>query len=752
VFRLSCYPVFESYLLVVVVILLLVGLLFFAPKRSGLSLRRRVGLSILRCGVIILVALAMLRPTLVYSRTSKQAATLVILADQSRSMSVPDAVGEKTRWNALQDTLAKAASLLARVEKEFEVKAYLFDVDLQETPVQGGKIRLPDEPRGQQTAIGFALDEAARREAGKRLLGILLLSDGAQRAYAPHDLPPQIAAARLKHLDCPLFTFPFGQSRGLGEARDLALKDLLVPPDVFIKNELEISAQLRVDGYVNKPVAVEMLFETAPGKMEVIERQTLRATREGELIPVKFRYVPQTPGQWKLMLRAVEQPGELSTSNNELSTFVNVRKGGLNVLYIEGALRVEQKFLRRALDAAPDLKLDYVRIDPRNPQSRPPDLSARFKPGKYDVYLLGDIDSSLFSAAELNDLAECVSRGAGLMMLGGFQSFGAGGYGETALAKVLPVSMDRLERQLPDEPLRSDLHWPGPIPMTPTPLGLTHPAMRLSNLRQENARLWAELPKLDGANKFHDLSAGAVVLAEADAQRPLLVAHQFGDGRVLAFAGDSTWRWCMHGFEALHKRFWRQIVLWLARKEQMEEGGVWIRLAGRRFAPSERVTFSVGLEGATKESLAAADFKAEVVLPDGSRRNVPLVRQAESLQGVFRDTLQPGDYSVEVSAVTKEGRPLGMVRGRFLVFQRDIELDNASAEVETLSALAAAGGGEMLAPEQLPDLLERLLKESVRLEVREETRQTYWDSWPLFLAVVSLLSIEWYFRKRWGMV
>ena len=178
------------------------------------------------------------------------------------------------------------------------------------------------------------------REAGKRLLGVVLLSDGAQRAYAPRDLPPQTAAARLKHLGYPLFTFPFGQSRGLGEAQDVAVKDLVVNPSVFVKNELTISGQVRVDGYVNVDIPVRVLFETSPGKMEVVAQQTIRATADGQLLPVQLSYIPQVPGEYKLTLEAVEQPGELVTTNNRLSTFVNVLKGGLNVLYLEGALRV----------------------------------------------------------------------------------------------------------------------------------------------------------------------------------------------------------------------------------------------------------------------------------------------------------------------------------------------------------------------------------------------------------------------------
>ena len=586
-FRLSFYPIFDSYLLAALVVLLLGGLLWFIPSRERTTRRQRTMLVLLRGAVIALVALAMLRPTLIYTRTTRQAATLVVLADQSRSMTVPDAVGGKTRWQALRNALDSAAAVkeLGAVARDFELKAYTFDDALHEAGVEDGRIALPDKPDGQQTAIGACLEDVLRREAGKRLLGVLLLSDGAQQAYAPRDLAPQTAAVRLKQVGWPLFTFPFGQSRGLGEARDVAVKDLVVNSSVFVKNELQIAGQIRVDGYAGVDIPVQVLFETAPGKMEVVAQQTIRADADGQLLPVHFSYVPQVPGEFKLTLKAVPQQGELVATNNELSTFVNVLKGGLNVLYLEGALRVEQKFIRRALDSSPDIKVDYVRIDPRDPKTRPADFAQRFKPGKYDVYIIGDLDSTAFAGKELADLAECVNRGAGLVMLGGFQTFGPGGYGETPLAKVLPVGMDRLERQRPNDPIRSDVHWPGPLKMRPTPLGMQSFVTTLAGSRRENSSLWSKLPSLEGANRFHDLAPGAVVLAEAGEDRPLLVAHNYGEGRVMAFAADSTWRWWMHGYEAAFKRFWRQMVLWLARKDQTREGRVWVSLAQRRFAP-----------------------------------------------------------------------------------------------------------------------------------------------------------------------
>ena len=231
-----------------------------------------------------------------------------------------------------------------------------------------------------------------------------------------------------------MFTVVFGKSQGLGTAKNIAVTELLVNPMVFVKNELQVGGQVRVNGYVNRDIIVRALFETSPNKMEVVAQERVKAVADGQIIPVKLKFTPETPGEYKLTLEAMPEPDkqapsppdELLTGNNQLSTFVHVLKGGLNVLYIEGTFRVEQKFIRRALDASHDIHVDYLRLDARRPETRPGDLAAYFQPGKYEVYILGDVDSTAFHESELHDLAETVNGGAGLIMLGGFHSFGPG--------------------------------------------------------------------------------------------------------------------------------------------------------------------------------------------------------------------------------------------------------------------------------------------------------------------------------------
>lgn len=748
---------------VLALVLGLLVLLRWGPPRGKTSLQRRTVLTGLRLGTFLLLLLAWCRPTLVYIQLKQQPATLVLLADKSRSMSIPDGIGGKTRYEIMRQTLADAQRPLLTLAKQFELKAYAFDDLLQPAEISAGEVLLPETPDGDQTALGAALEECLQREAGKRLLGVVVLSDGVQQARPPRDLPVQTAATRYKTQGIPLYTFPFGQSRGLGQAQDVRVSALRVKPTVFVKNELNVSADLEAYGYVHRTLVVQMLFETRAGQLEEVGRKEIEVQAQGERIPIELVYVPEIPGDYKLVLRVEPQPGELVTTNNEMGTFVHVTKGGLNVLYLEGDYRVESRFLIQALKATPNLQIDFFRI-PRNlsvPIERGPtaafvrpstlDLTEAFQPGKYDVYILGDLDSAAFRPEELAQLAETVSQRAGLLMLGGFHSFAPGGYGQTPLAQVLPVAMDRFGRQRFDEKIREDMHIQGPIRIRLTPVGQRASPLRLAPDLQGNLAAWNALPPLEGINRLGTPAPGAVVWATDPSDHPVLVAHAFGTGRVLAFAADSTWRWWMHGFDAQHKRFWRQMILWLAQADEANQSDLWIKLAQRRFAPGQRVEFQVGANDPSGEPIQQAQFRAEVQLPDGRTEPVPLVSGESGWQGAFLQTNTPGDYTLRVSARLPDGQELSNT-GRFLVFEQDLEMDLAAADIGTLETIAALTGGESLAPEQLPDLLERLLHQTSTLQVEQIRKRTLWDTWPFFLVFVGLLATEWYLRKRWGLV
>jgi hypothetical protein len=762
-----------SWPVVVAVAVVLLGLLWVRPRHVQLAARQWAALVALRLLAVLLVLVAMLRPTLVYTKQEPLKASLMMLVDSSRSMQVADSLGDTSRWAAMKRLLDASAGDLAKLDATWDVKAYQFDVDPRKLDVRNGKLALPAAPDGAQSALGAALKEVLERETSGRVLAVLLLSDGAQRAVAPRDLPPQIAVRLLAAENIPLYTFTFGKSGG-SERADLAIDDLVTNETIFTEAPTEVRGQLTAQGYANQNIKVQLLWESADG-MKVVDTQQVETGVEGRTVPVALRHTPRTPGEYKVTLRAEPREGELVTTNNETSTFVTVRPGGINVLYLVGAKRIgggpgpEQRFVRAALARSPDIVVErrLVNYDPLGV-----DLREAINDGDFDLVILDDLDVTGLSLPSWQALAERVQKGAGLMMIGGYHSFGPGGFRGSPLANVLPIDIGPAQRQGLNEPHRQDIHIPGPVRMRPAePLGTRHPIMQLEgsefrvqgsgNNRNPEPRTlnpWAQLPPLDGANLItrNELKPNAQVLAEADnpQRHPLLVAGQAGDGRVLAFAGDSTWRWPMLGFGDAHRRFWRQCVLWLAKKDEQTDGRVWIRLAGRRAMRGTRVDFSVGAESPQGEPIGEATFDISVQTPDDRKVNVRPTKTGDEWTATFRETDAPGDYRITVTGKNGDNI-LGTAEARFLVPDQDLELDRPAAEPSLMAQLAdatEASGGAALAAEELPDLLKRLAAKPPELKEEVVAKVTYWDTWPFFLSFVAILGTEWFLRKRWGLV
>src|SRR5690606_37320782 len=121
---------------------------------------------------------------------------------------------------------------------------------------------------------------------------------------------------------------------------DLAIEDLLVSSTLFAGAPAEVRGQLRAEGYNNRNVKVQLLWENAEGEMEVVDTRQQLIVTDPSQTPLVLEHTPTEPGEYKVTL-AVETPeGELITTNNDSSTFVTVREGGIKVLYLSGTSRI----------------------------------------------------------------------------------------------------------------------------------------------------------------------------------------------------------------------------------------------------------------------------------------------------------------------------------------------------------------------------------------------------------------------------
>lgn len=791
--RLSFDPLGASWTLVVALLAaLIVGLIFLRSKEPGVSLFRRRAELAIRLVVVLLFAVLFTRPSIVTTEKEELPASVVFLCDVSESMSIRDAQGNASRYEALQNAFESASGPFRALCEQFDVRVYGFGDSVEELDIIDGKVQFPAKAEGSETKIGAALVEIARATAGKRLLGAALLSDGAQRAKIPEeDVPAQDAALRLRDAERPIFPVPFGSNAAAVTLRDVAVLDLRANDHVFLGNELTVSGRVRLSGCADLDVPLTLSLETEPGVMQVVAQTTLSAKSPDATIPYQFACRPEKPGSWKLSVSAALQQDELVETNNELSAFVEAIDRGLDALYIEGTRRYEQNFLRAALDSASDVRVQYWRPPTTSMIAKSPDMTeaemvaeyARsrkslettfFGEGKYAAYILGDVDASAFQPNELKALTQRVEDGAGLVVLAGERSLSLGGYAETPLAKAFPVQTSAADRLTLDSDLATmdatadnaqRIRIKGAFRALPAPTeGRDNFIAQLSLDAKKNKELWLGMPDLDTIYRLGRLKPNAQTFLNAypvgasgkpdekAAPYPLLVAQQYGEGRVVVLATDSTWRWRMRGNEEEHAKFWRQLILWVAKFDELLEGELAIKLDRSRFATDEPVEFSAQYRPKPNEDAAGLKIRATIKGPDGSEERVGLTDEDGVWKGLGSKTSAPGDYIVEAELLSPTGSVLQTAQARFLVFSQNIELERPEANRAALENLALTTGGKTVDPEEFGAFLEELLQQREMIADYREVKRTLYDSWAFFGTFVALMTLNWILRKKWGMV
>ncbi len=740
-----------------VVAVLLTGLTLWTYRGARAASRRRVAAVLgLRLLALLLALLTMLRPSFAFRDDLKTPSVLLIAADGSESMSIRDEVNNQSRWATLQRILAACQPQLDRLRDEQNVT-----VVLTRFAEEVGDYDPDGKADGKRTDFGRMLHALAERHGQERhLRGLVILSDGADNGTL---YPAQGEAARWRALGCPVSTFGLGQTTTDTNLRDIALTSITPDPSpVPIKAKLTVRTTIDAPGFENRTVLVRLLIDDK----EVTNAEVRLTKSAGNEVQLTTD-APATPGEVKLTLRAEPLPGEASTANNEIGTYLTVTKEGLSVLVVD-RLRPELKFIRSAL--AGDSRIRVFEAIRQTDEPPPPGEADLFQLDKqaYDVIILGDVPAHRLAAANPRAAAMIEQlvreKGVGLLMTGGAESFGSGGWQNTPVGQALPVQCDN-----PGQVSK-------PVPFVPTREALEQDyVFRLAPNPKDNQNLWDQLndrlTRLDGYTLMGRVKPGAVVLAREDVNpgaMPLFVRQTYGKGRTAALAVDTTWLWTRLGLPQstlgvdLHAKFWKQLVVYLAQQEN-QEGSVWVKPDTRRLAAGGKLGFAVGLRGRTGIDLPDGQFDVQVVPPGGGPPEaVTTARERDGQRGSFWKTDKPGEYRLVVrgKGADVDGREVsGTAMARFLVYQDDTELLRPAADHEFLTRLAAAGGGKFYRADELPRFLQELERHA---PAAGRQRAKYWPDWRrttlggflpgLFVLFVAVLGLEWGLRRWWGMV
>ncbi len=712
----------EVSLLASLVVVPWLAIAAYRDTEQPLSRRQKVLLSAARILVFALVIVCLLRPRLEFEDVFYDRACAVVLADVSASMEGRDAPPDATRYAALRAILDENSDAIEELREKCDYRFAAFAGELERVDA------LPERPPGQRTDLTAAFTGVMRDLAGAKAAGIVLLTDGRHNGFGD----PVAAAERL---GVPVFPVALGSKEAEVSLADSSVQDVNCPERVFLKNVATVRVRVAYAG----PETDKLIAVTLSEGERRITATRIRMPVPGKTADVALEYVPETEGLKRLVVDVTPADGDPNERNNRRELFVRASKAALRVILVEGEVRWEYKFLRRAVGTAANIKLTSVHAFLAD-EGRRAMLLPRTDEEWADVSLiiLGDIPAGRFSPAQLERVKRFVAGGGALLMLGGFNTLGPGGYRATPLAGILPVDVAAADEQTLDA-----------VRVVPTDEGLAHTILAFGPADQTK-RIWESLPPLSGYTRVSGVKPLARVLVETPAQDPILVVQEYGRGRTAVFAADTTWRWIFNEgkFARYHKAFWRQLVQWLTRSGYGGVGGgVWCETDRLRYLTGDTPLVTVRAGG---RQVADADISVRIEGP-GLVQDLDVGTGPGQYEvGMLEPVSKSGEYDVTVTAKPPGAKEL-VARTKFVVQELDIENENPAADPDALERIAKATGGELFGRADAGKAFDAVLSRHEGARLVRPTYRRLWDNVFMYLALCGLLCAEWIARKRQGL-
>lgn len=731
------------------VFLLLLGLQWY-DLRARVAMRPRLGLCALRAAAYTLVLGMFCNPSLLIQKILQILPPLAVVFDTSGSMALADQ-GMPSRLQQARDyVLGGEPSALQTLQEHFQVKIYQLD---EKARAISAEQVANLQPGGRTTDLLGSLATVLEAHRATPLAGMVVFSDGTHHGA-------DTALGYLRHAGVPIVTVGVGTATGY---RDIRIADVQAPTLTFVHYPAEINVKLQTWGYNGEYLPV-MLKRAG----RVVATKTVRVTADVFTEQVQFEVEPDEIGEFTYTVSVAPHAGEALTENNQAAFPLSVARDKIRVLLVCGSPTWNYRFLRQGLKQDPSVDLisfvilrtptDVVNV-PENQLSLIPFPTQRLftqELKNFDVIIFENFSFQLyFPWYYLDNLRKYVHDGGAFAMVGGSLAFAQGGYAGTPIEDLLPVTL---------RPDRND-YRPVVHRLLLTEEGKTHPITRLSTNVQENQRIWESLPELDGLNLVGQPKPGATVLGvsngrfEGQASAPLLAMQPYGSGRTLALMSDYVWKWNFQMAGRLdsnqyYLQFVRQMVRWLIHDPVLKQ--VRAMADANEFPTGSDITGTIQVLQDDYRPAENATLTPKLRTPAGVE--LPLQYVPTENPGEFRYRLRADEEGLYELDVQAQIAGQSHEANRLLVHVRRPGDENqvAAPNHPLLQQIAEKTNGTFFA---LHDTSRPTLASLVEFfgatpsyKVLEEHRLRLRETVPLFVMLLVVLGVEWWWRRRVGLI
>jgi len=777
----------------IVIILAVAAIWSYQWGAPGFSRFRRGFLAALRIVLIGLFVLLLVKPVLMLTINEPVREKLLVLVDDTQSMGIKDrrATDDDKKRAAIAAGLAApdsglngaapdnigswsgasradiinaiagndALNLWSRLQEKSDLYFYTMDRDAHSlgplyTPPEdaGNDNHIPLDASkaffqkikydGDATALGDSLRRVLDDNRGQPVSGVLVITDGGNNT----GLDPLDVAKIAKDDSLPLYLYGVG----ITKPKDIVVHDISGSRGVFVKERAEFTVKVRGTGYAGR---TEKLVLKADGKE--VDSQNITLTEADS--EYKLSYSPQEKGEATVEASIQPEEDESNTDNNAVSTKVRILDTKVNVLYIEGDPRWDFRYLLAELkrDRGLSVKCALLNGDPdlgteENSEFLKGLPADRASIVSNNIIILGDVDPNELGPARMKLINEWVSNmNGGLIFLAGTK-YNPIRYANTPLEPLLPVEL----LQGLTEQQYGARNWP-PVPLKITPTGEVTDMMKLSDDPDVNRRIWngfagvrwtARVARARPTAQVY-LEDARPALASRDGLMPVIAQQQYGNGSVMYFGFDETYKWRSQLGEKYYIRIWDQIIQNFSLERQLGASTrTQLKVERPQYIPNDKVVISGPIYSEKMTPLTDPTVPGTITYttPDGKegKDNVFLQLSPET----------PGQYELDYPAkevgeyqFTTSIDPKAVIK--FEVISPKIELADTAMNADLLQNMANISGGKFLREEDLNTLPGLVFSHSATVPKFEKKELCYNPIWMGALMLVAIL--EWLFRRLW---
>ncbi len=636
----------------------------------------------------------------------------LVFIDNSRSIKINDGTNR-------EQTVKDFVSELGKNITANEFEAYTF----------GNKVTQPKSEELEnlnfsEGSTNFSNIFSLVSNQNKNISSIVIISDG----VITEGTNPLFTAEKL-HI--PVFTIGVGDT---SRRNDIEIKNVLYNEYIYTETPTTIQATISNMGFAGKEINIFLFEENIP-----VGQKKITLSEDG-IQNIEFEYNPKSGGEKKLTVVASDLNGEFTKANNKKVFYINVLGNKINILVLGGSPSSDISFVKESLENDDNFKINSL---------------TQYTPGKFlekanpqalvdsaDIFFLIGFPSNETSGEFYNKVKNKILNKSKPFFLSLASGIDYKKLNE--LQRELPINISlksKFYREI--QPLISGNETNNPL---------------LQNNSQNPVAAWENLPPVFQPDIQFTTKPESEIIAgtkmnNTPSNIPLIVLRKLGSKRSIAVLAKDIWKWKLQTATKnldLFDRFINSSVKWLNTSEEQKQ--VNIKTSKKIYSLGEEVEFTGQVYDATFNPVSDAEVKINV-MSSGEKSEIILNSVGNGLyEGTFQ-TNKPGDYSFSGEAKLDKLK-LGTDAGSFNIGGVDIEMINPRMNYEFLKSLADRTGGEYFDQKNFAGLFPLLkrINESASKEKLVTSEISLWSTEWLMAAIILLFAIEWFLRKRAGML